>query len=721
MFNIIKTCLIFIIPVVNQLFSQQINWQQLYTPVASSITGITQLSNGDFYLGTKTRGVFKSTNNGASWAEFNNGISNLYTEDIFSTDDNKLFICNGTTISQYDWQNEQWVNLNAPQAGYICVIVNSLGHVIAGSNMGIYRSEDHGATWQAATTNNMGTIYSLASAENNILFAGTGSRIYKSVDNGDTWTQVGLFDYHRVSDIFIDNAGNIYANVFYRGQGIFRSENQGVTWIQINSGLADELTTTVTVDINGDIYVGTFEGGVFQKPSGEPTFKQINLHQSVSQVLSIFISQDNTLYICSELGGLFKKNKLNLEWEQVNAGLPAGYALPLGFDSDDNFYLANLYSGFYRSTDTGDSWFPIAPYFGGSHRFTFMADNNQLFLGTTVEIVFVGMLFSSTDSGEHWDLFQEGIPLIDPNWPYIQVVMGMDVNSDGDLFAALNTSGIYRRLVTDDSWHFVSANIPDTNSFSICVNSNDIVFAGFPDGYIYKSSDNGEKWVQSLSGYQDYTVEFLKSAGEYVFTILHNYNYPYQDSSIGLYTYDNGDTWLNLNVSGLGSRVNSIDYYSDDFIVAGTDTNGVFVSYDFGNNWTNANSGLSDKDIERVLITSNGYLLCGTENEGIFMSNINPTTVDDINNTSLNYSLQQNYPNPFNPSTNIRYSIPQSSKATIKIFDVLGNEIETLVNEEKPAGEYEVKFGGRGLSSGIYFYQLKAGSFIQTKKMILLR
>lgn len=720
MLKIINTCLIFIILVVNQLFSQQINWQQLHAPVASATTGITQLSNGDFYLGMKTIGVFKSTNSRTDWNEWNTGLSNLYINNIYSTDDNKLFACSGATIFRFDWQDEQWINLNAPQADYYCVLVNSLGHIIAGSNRGIFRSADEGATWQAATSS-IGTVYSLASTENNILFAAESYGVSKSIDNGDTWIKVGVFDYHRVSDIFIDNNGDIFANVFFRGQGIYRSQDQGITWEQMNLGLTNQLTTTVAVDMHGDIYVGTFEGGIFKKASAEASFKQINLHQPVSQVLSIFIAQDNTLYICSVEGGLFRRTELSLEWEQVNTGLPAGYAIPLGFDSDDNFYLANLYSGFYRSTDTGDSWFPIAPYFGGSHRFTFMADNNQLFLGTTIEIAFVGMLFSSTDSGEHWDLFQEGIPLIDPNWPYIQVVMGMDVNSDGDLFAALNTSGIYRRLITDDRWHYVNANIPDTNAFSICVNFNNIVFAGFRDGCIYKSSDNGEKWVESLSGYQNYTVEFLKSAGNYVLAILHNYNYPYQDSSIGLYSYDNGDTWVNLNVSGLGSRVNSIDYYSDDFIVAGTDTNGVFVSFDFGNNWANANSGLSDKDIERVLITSNGYLLCGTENEGIFMANINPTTVDDINSTSLNYSLQQNYPNPFNPLTNIGYSIPQSSKATIKIFDVLGNEIETLVNEEKPAGKFEVKFDGRGLSSGIYFYQLKAGSFIQTKKMILLK
>ncbi len=92
------------------------------------------------------------------------------------------------------------------------------------------------------------------------------------------------------------------------------------------------------------------------------------------------------------------------------------------------------------------------------------------------------------------------------------------------------------------------------------------------------------------------------------------------------------------------------------------------------------------------------------------------------------FSLEQNYPNPFNPSTKIKYSIPnvtlsgvEGSRVILKVFGILGNEVETLVNEDKPAGNYEVNFDASKLSSGVYFYQLQAGSFVETKKMILLR
>jgi hypothetical protein len=89
--------------------------------------------------------------------------------------------------------------------------------------------------------------------------------------------------------------------------------------------------------------------------------------------------------------------------------------------------------------------------------------------------------------------------------------------------------------------------------------------------------------------------------------------------------------------------------------------------------------------------------------------------------TPVEYNLAQNYPNPFNPTTTIRYSIPKQSLVSLKVYDILGREIVTLINEEKPAGKYEVKFNAAGLSSGIYFYTINAGSFVETKKMILMK
>jgi dienelactone hydrolase len=95
--------------------------------------------------------------------------------------------------------------------------------------------------------------------------------------------------------------------------------------------------------------------------------------------------------------------------------------------------------------------------------------------------------------------------------------------------------------------------------------------------------------------------------------------------------------------------------------------------------------------------------------------------VDKESQQPITFELEQNYPNPFNPSTTVQYSLPKLSKVKIILFNLLGQEVATLVNEEKSSGNYKVNFDASNLPSGVYFYQLKAGNFIQTKKMILLK
>jgi hypothetical protein len=94
---------------------------------------------------------------------------------------------------------------------------------------------------------------------------------------------------------------------------------------------------------------------------------------------------------------------------------------------------------------------------------------------------------------------------------------------------------------------------------------------------------------------------------------------------------------------------------------------------------------------------------------------------DDPASLPFAYSLKQNYPNPFNPSTKISYTVGKTSNVQLRIFDVLGNELETLINQEKPAGTYQLIWNAANFPSGVYFYQIKSDEFVQTKKMILLK
>ena len=168
----------------------------------------------------------------------------------------------------------------------------------------------------------------------------------------------------------------------------------------------------------------------------------------------------------------------------------------------------------------------------------------------------------------------------------------------------------------------------------------------------------------------------------------------------------------------------------------------VFYSPDFGNpDWSDTdglhlqevlNDTLAVWNTEGLSVGTYPLVLVVYHNLGdsisVFSSarlEIN-TTVEEYNEAINTYSLQQNYPNPFNPSTTIKFTISNvassfSLRTTLKVYDILGNEITTLVNEEIPTGEYEVIFDATGLSSEIYFYRLTAGNYMSTKKLIMMK
>jgi hypothetical protein len=146
----------------------------------------------------------------------------------------------------------------------------------------------------------------------------------------------------------------------------------------------------------------------------------------------------------------------------------------------------------------------------------------------------------------------------------------------------------------------------------------------------------------------------------------------------------------------------------------------VFDSTDFNIGGNYFSSGFVDKNNNKVFCVGN-FL---QNKKGLLFFNedgVNFTGVDENGLTKLDFTLSQNYPNPFNPSTNINFTLPNTEFVTLKIYDVLGKEVATLINEELNAGNHTKIWDAKNLSSGVYFYKLQAGKFSETKKMILVR
>jgi len=286
-----------------------------------------------------------------------------------------------------------------------------------------------------------------------------------------------------------------------------------------------------------------------------------------------------------------------------------------------------------------------------------------------------------------------------------------------DVILAGTVNGIFRSTNNGDFWTQIY-NLSSGNWIgAIAVNTEGDIFAG---GYgMVRSTDNGINWIEINNGLTDLNIQDIAISSS---------NFVYVGTFAGsiFRSTDNGVNWIQIN-NGLNTPiVFSLSINSLNHIFVGT-FDGVFRSTDNGNNWALINDGLTNSGILSSTINSDDYIFVGSDGNGVFRS-INPTTSveNEISKIPSEYLLSQNYPNPFNPTTTITYQIPEREFVTLKVYDILGREIATLVNEEKPAGSYEVEFNShsgevRNLTSGIYFYQIKAGEYSETKKMILLQ
>jgi photosystem II stability/assembly factor-like uncharacterized protein len=394
-------------------------------------------------------------------------------------------------------------------------------------------------------------------------------------------------------------------------------------------------------------------------------------------------------------------SELNAQWTQV---LPpqSGYFFALKLKGTLNFFAGSSESGVFRTTN-GTDWEPVDTGLTDLRVHSFAVMGTNLFAGT------LGGVFLSTNNGNNWSEVNDG--LTNHN-VYPLAVIG------ANLFAGTSNSGVFLSTNNGTIWSEVNDGLTNLEVNALVVSGTNL-FAG-TNGGVFLSTDNGIDWTQVNSGLTDTLAN--------CFTVI--------DTNLFVGTYgggvflstNNGTSWTPASSGLTNLYMLSLLAVDGSNILAGTEGDGVFLSHNNGTNWTPVNEGLTKLSILSLAVVGDQYIFAGTsggDSNGVWRRPFSEIITSVEHNTLKGlpsiYSLKQNYPNPFNPSTTISYSVPQSSQVQIIVYDMLGNEIETLVNGEKLAGTYEVTWYVETLPSGVYFYQLKTGSFTETKKMILLR
>jgi photosystem II stability/assembly factor-like uncharacterized protein len=447
--------------------------------------------------------------------------------------------------------------------------------------------------------------------------------------------------------------------------------------------------------------------------------------------------------------GIFKSTDGGDTWTNMFSTGASNY-LYISCDSLNNVYVANVSNGLVISTDGGQNFTTVPSSTFGSNNVNSVAcgKNGHIFVGATN-----GGIWRSTDFGATFT--NTALQT------YTIVTIAVDrFNADIIYAGASSTSANGFFISTDDGQTFGTA----TNSVNIWeilqTSSNVLYTATTTSPYPFdKSTDGGLTWTTmgfQPGGMRGATLDLIENI--------------YISGNGGVFKSTNGGTtFLNHNLTFSSNEMVTFDN-KVMACVTGTTNGGVWIFTDstlvpvelssFAASvndgvvelvWTTAtelnNSGFEilrqaqdENDWKKIGFVP-GY---GTTTEshsysfidsnapsGIYFYRLKQIDFDGSYNYServkveviqpLRFGLEQNYPNPFNPSTNIKYQIPIGGFVTLKIYDALGNEIATLVNIEKPAGNYEVQFDASEIPSGVYFYTIKAGNFVETKKMILLR
>ena len=350
-------------------------------------------------------------------------------------------------------------------------------------------------------------------------------------------------------------------------------------------------------------------------------------------------------------------------------------------------------SGVMRSTDNGTNWTDgVGDYISIFYIYALAVKETLIFAGTSS-----GGIYRSTDDGINW---------VRGNELYDEVISAICVNNT-NLFAATYHDGVYRS--TNDGHNWTYSGLYNFYVKAFCVSGTNL-FAATRDNGVFLSTDNGTSWTATSLSAQVMSFVVL---GTNIFAGTSGYGV--------ILSTDNGTSWTEVNSGLTNTNVTSL-------VVSGTSlfaaiSGSVFLSTNNGTSWTEVNSGLTNAYVTS-LVVSGANLFAAASGGTVWrrpLSEIITSVEWKGSNLPSQFTLRQNYPNPFNPTTKINYEIPKTSFVSLIVYNVLGKEVAELVNEEKAAGSYEVDFNAANLSSGVYFYKIQTGDFVETKKMVVMK
>ncbi len=479
------------------------------------------------------------------------------------------------------------------------------------------------------------------------------------------------------------------------------------------------LTTSDSV-----VFVGGDYGTLLRSPDNGSTWTSVMGNGFwVDTVLSLGQGLGYIFAGANGAGSMFRSSDQGLNWNPANSGFPpAAQVNAFAFTfTDTNLYVATNY-GIYSSADSGGSWKIDTIGLGLNQLYSGQGDGLAGIVAAGSKLFTIkwqgGSVYSTSTDSISWkqissDFYHTGLAItaVDTNI-FIATQDGIYLYGGGATWLP-RSNGLF---------------ISDTSRIDWCIftKSGTSLFANILTSSIYTrgiyvTNDLGQSWTKlDDSAFAGTSINAITANKEYLFASAENSSWRMQLSGITPVELISFTAAVDANKITLSWKTaTEVNNYGFEIQRSNDNKNFVPVGFVKGSGTTAEPHTYSYVDNIRGNFY---YRLKQVDFNGAFEY----SSVVEVSTLPETYLLFQNYPNPFNPSTKIKFVIPpvtsgKSSFVNLKVYDVLGREVATLVNEEKHPGSYEIEFNGSSLSSGIYFYRLSASNFTQTKKLILMK
>jgi hypothetical protein len=399
---------------------------------------------------------------------------------------------------------------------------------------------------------------------------------------------------------------------------------------------------------------------------------------------------------------IISSQTVNGQWKQVDVELGASVkALAVG---GGNIY-AGLYGlGVFLSTDNGTTWTAVNSGLSSKYVMSLIVSGANIFTG-----IENGGVFLSTNDGTSWTPANSGLSTTN--------VGSFAVSDIGDIFAATG-SGVFLSSNNGTTWTAIDSGLKNKNVLSLVVSSTGVIFAGTSTG-IFRSTNNGTSGWTAINNSLPMNSEVFSLA-------VSGTGGVFAGTMFGIYrSTDSGTNWTDVN-SGMGAtEVYSLAVSGTGTIFAGTRADGVFLSANNGTTWTAISSGLPANSCIQSLVVSGDYIFAGTRNSSVWRRPlsemegvINPERKQKmISRENLTISSSGRA----NPRAIIEFSLPHFDQATVKIHDLSGHAIATLVDKTLESGLHSLIWDTRNIAAGCYFVRMQAGAMSVVKSVPLFR